>query len=576
MAQSTPPAPRVIIYARQSVREPQGMKQQEAEVREACKARGWSVVEFIADDATSATQVRGPGTGWHRMLDMLRSGKADAVMSVAVDRMLRTIRDLPALKDTGARIVTLRDGVDTATPVGALVLGLLVLVAELEIANKQARRQPYDRAMQEAGQPTPGMPPHGYRWIPESERPKGDETRWAVIEEEAEAVRFLFTAALKAAQVDGSKINLAEIASAANAKGLTAGKGAAWRSTSVRKVLLNPAYAGLLVPLRRDDVGADGKARAKGRAADLVDPDLCTPGAWEALAKPDEFRVIRHALMAPERRTNGGAVAAKYLSTGLTFCGKCLADGHPTEESGCRSGWDRLGARIIRCRRYHLSRRAQPVEDYLEGLILWRLGLPDAAGLLEAKPDADTVALEAERVTLLARLTNLHDMAEHGALPMAEYAQRVQAVQESLDALNTRIKSGYAPTPLAAFRGSERSPEEVWEGLSIGQRRAVAQALMPAVIVQSVGAGKTPKTPAEIAPTLAVTFADGDPHDSAMRALYADVQARYFAGEFGDEFENADEAFNSMDELIPLYPYTRSMAGGLSESVQASIVKATA
>lgn len=339
---------------------------------------------------------------------------------------------------------------------------------------------------------------------------------------------------------------------------------------------LGDASAGLLLSLRRDVLGADGKARAKGRASGLVDRDTGTPGAWEALVTPDEFRVIRHALMDPERRTNGGKVAAKDLSTGLTYCGKCLAEGHPVEESGCRSGWDRLGARIIRCRRYHLSRRAQPVEDYLEGLILWRLGLPDAAGLLETKPDADTVALEAERVTLLARLSNLHDMAEHGALPMAEYAQRVQAVQQVLDVLNARIESAYAPTPLAAFRGSERSPEEVWEGLSMGQRRAVAQALMPSVVVQSVGAGKTPKTPAEIAPTLAVTFADGDPHDSAMRALYADVQARYFAGEFGAEFESPDEAFDSMDELIPLYPDARTMAGGLSESVQAAVVEAVA
>ena len=69
------------------------------------EARGWQLVEEYADNDTSASKERGPGTAWARMLDDAKAGKFDVGVAVDMDRLLRRTQDLVTLIEAGVRAI---------------------------------------------------------------------------------------------------------------------------------------------------------------------------------------------------------------------------------------------------------------------------------------------------------------------------------------------------------------------------------------------------------------------------------------------------------------------------------------
>lgn len=65
-------------------------------------AKGWDLSYTFEDNDVSASTVRGPGTAWAKMLAAVYAGGIDVVVSVDMDRLLRTVRDLVTLTEAGA------------------------------------------------------------------------------------------------------------------------------------------------------------------------------------------------------------------------------------------------------------------------------------------------------------------------------------------------------------------------------------------------------------------------------------------------------------------------------------------
>ncbi|KTS55746.1 hypothetical protein NS206_14870 [Microbacterium testaceum] len=134
---------RVGIYARQSVREDDGIEQQKAECAAEVEQRGWTLQDVYVDNDVSASKDRGEGTAWARMLADIDAGRVDCIVVVAVDRLMRRLSDVlevrPPRRDV--RVVVVRGGIDTAdaSGMGSFILGLFVLVAEQEIHTKTRR-----------------------------------------------------------------------------------------------------------------------------------------------------------------------------------------------------------------------------------------------------------------------------------------------------------------------------------------------------------------------------------------------------------------------------------------------------
>jgi DNA invertase Pin-like site-specific DNA recombinase len=130
---------RVAIYARVSTTE-QTAENQLLELRRYVEARGWEAVEYV-DHGVSGSKDRRPALD--QLTTDVRRHKVKAVVRWRLDRLGRNLRHLVLLLDEwqsrSVAFVTLGEGIDTSTPAGRLVAGVLGSIAEFERARIQER-----------------------------------------------------------------------------------------------------------------------------------------------------------------------------------------------------------------------------------------------------------------------------------------------------------------------------------------------------------------------------------------------------------------------------------------------------
>lgn len=125
-------AKRAALYARVSTTD-QHPENQLLALRSFATARGWSTVEFVDHGVSGAKEHR---PQLDAMLAAVRSRKVDVVVVVKLDRLARSLHHLVALgqelQAVGVDLVALDQAVDSTTPSGRLLFGLLGAVAEFE------------------------------------------------------------------------------------------------------------------------------------------------------------------------------------------------------------------------------------------------------------------------------------------------------------------------------------------------------------------------------------------------------------------------------------------------------------
>ena len=133
---------RAAIYLRVSTDE-QTTDNQRRELEAAAEARGWQVVAVFADEGVSGAKGRDARPQLDRMLKDAVRRRFDVVMVWAVDRLGRSLPDLVASMQElhGAKVdlFVLQQGLDTTTPAGRAMFGMLGVFAEFERAMIQAR-----------------------------------------------------------------------------------------------------------------------------------------------------------------------------------------------------------------------------------------------------------------------------------------------------------------------------------------------------------------------------------------------------------------------------------------------------
>ncbi|GGO72423.1 recombinase family protein [Nocardioides deserti] len=127
----------VIGYLRVSTEEQAssglGLDAQRARITSEAAHRGWTV-RWLPDEGYSAKNLHRPALT--EALHLLAAGEADALVVAKLDRLSRSVVDfsntLATAKKQGWAVVLLDLGVDTATPNGKLVAGLMAQIAEWE------------------------------------------------------------------------------------------------------------------------------------------------------------------------------------------------------------------------------------------------------------------------------------------------------------------------------------------------------------------------------------------------------------------------------------------------------------
>ncbi len=135
-------AKRAVFYLRVST-DGQTTENQRRELQQVADARGWTVVGVYEDAGISGAKGRDQRPGLDRMLKDAARAKFDVVMCWAVDRLGRSLPDLLAtlatLQGSKVDLFLHQQALDTTTPAGRAMFGMLGVFGEFERSMIQAR-----------------------------------------------------------------------------------------------------------------------------------------------------------------------------------------------------------------------------------------------------------------------------------------------------------------------------------------------------------------------------------------------------------------------------------------------------
>lgn len=449
-----------VIYCRiSSDREGAGLgvARQRADCEQLAAQLGLTVFEVYEDNDLSAYSGK-PRPGYRQMLQDLRDGRAGTVLAWHTDRLHRSPSELEEYIDVcePLRIETrtVKAGhLDLTTATGRMIARQLGVQARYEVERMVERQRRKRDEMAANGQHFGGRRPFG--WESDGMTP---------IDWEFDCIR-------EAAQSILAGASLRSLAAGWVAREIPTSTGSDWEGSEVRRMLLRPRNAGIILH-RGEEVG---------------------PAQWPAPLDEATWRSVCAILTDPSRRITPGN-ERKYLGSGLYLCGIC-ADG--TTMGAATSNGRNPGAEThywgaYTCRhRKHLSRRRDLVDDAVQMAVLDRLGRPDAAELLAAREDpVDVRGAQQDMREARATLDEMAAALGSGALDMRSYQVASEAARLRLAGAESLLSRAVTANPVAGLVGAD-DVDAVWNGLDLSRRRAVL-AYMVKVTILPARTGRQP------------------------------------------------------------------------------------
>jgi site-specific DNA recombinase len=445
------PSKRAAIYARISQDRGGaglGIDRQEQDCRQLAERLGWSVTAVHSDNDVSAYSGK-PRSGYRALLEEIEAGRINAVLCWHNDRLHRSPRELEDYIDLCQRHRVTTQTVtagefDLATPTGKAVARTVGAWATQESEHKAERVRRAGLQKAKAGGWLGGTRPFGWQLV--DGVPKLDEAEAGEVREVAE--RLLAGRSLGSLVTD------------LNRRGVTTSTGRAWNYTSLRQVLTRPRNAGMLT---------------YGGA--VVDEST-----WPPILERQTWHDVCAVLNDPRRRRSTSN-RLKWMLAGLAICGPCGG----TLRSGGMAMRDGTSATCYRCRQHgegHVSRLAEPLDDYVGRLVVARLSRADAVHLLArpgARADGDGADPVRDLAAMRERRRELNAMFLAGEITRAERAQMTEHLDERMAAAELLLDAAERPAVLAEF-GQGRDAVDVWAELPIARRRAVVDLLMTVTV----------------------------------------------------------------------------------------------
>ena len=169
------------------------------------------------------------------MLEAIDRGDVRRVVAVKLDRLSRNTKDFLTLLDyCDARkvgIASIVESFDTSTAVGRAIVTVIMAFAELERTQIAERLATGRHTKAGKGEWLGGRIPYGYK--------VDEENNWSIVANEAEIVRRIF------AEFNAGA-SLSDIAKELNSTQIRTQRGGKWYASTVRYILSNGFYAGLM------------------------------------------------------------------------------------------------------------------------------------------------------------------------------------------------------------------------------------------------------------------------------------------------------------------------------------------
>jgi len=404
---------------------------------------GWTVVATYTDNDISAYSGK-TRPDFEALLTAMKNGEFDGLLCWHVDRLYRRLRDLQRLIDIAEvariRLETVNSGqLDLSTSAGKMMARILGSVSEQESEHHSERRRLANAQRRANGQ----FNKEGYR-------PFGYTRTGQPLEPEFSALGQAATDVLNGT-------SLRSIALEWNARGLLTSRGKQWSNLTLRRVLMNPVYAGL-VAYQDKVVGT---------------------GTWEPLWDKDMHDGLRDFLKDKSRRP-AVSFERKHVGSGVYVCGKddCGAKLYAARPHGTRS------VTYICRANAHLGRVAAPLDAYVEMLVLKLLRRSDIARKLTTSDGIDTDALRAKRKALKSKKSQLATLLTDGVLDELDVRRESARLQEQIDGIDRVLADATRRSPAAQLL--KDGPDKVgehWAAASADIKGKVIAELMTVTVL---------------------------------------------------------------------------------------------
>lgn len=221
---------RACVYTRVSTSEQANegysIDEQERMCRAAIESKDWECVGVYSDPGISGRSLNRPGL--KEMLAAIVSGQVDAVVVYKLDRLSRKQKDtMMLIEDVFLKksidLVSLNETLDTSTPWGRAMIGILSSFNQMESETIQGRTAMGRKAKAKEGGYAGGRPPIGYDVV---------NGELVVNKKEAEMVRLVF-------ELRRSGLSLHKITDEINKRGYRNSKGTEFKHSTIQVILGN-------------------------------------------------------------------------------------------------------------------------------------------------------------------------------------------------------------------------------------------------------------------------------------------------------------------------------------------------
>jgi site-specific DNA recombinase len=456
------------IYTRVS-RDREGMAKAVSRQREDClkiAARlGWTVVEEYCDNdqsiSTFAVKKRGKDSDYRRLLKDIEERRLEAVVVWMDDRFQRELVELEAFfkvcdKVNLTRMASAGGESDIADPDQRMTLRIRAAIAAAEVDKMSKRLRSRNQAEAEKGEKHfGGQRPFGEVWKGEQAVSEAQAAEERELLREA-ARRIIAGDSLRGIVLDWQKrgIKTPGIRKAPDGEKKIYG-GGVWRNTNLRRCLLSPRMVGQRVYL-----------------------GTIYPGAFEPILSVEEWQAVKGILEDPSRVNHERGGVAKYLLTGIIYCGKCDTNLSVRKIRGKRIYYCSPGAPTGGCGT--VGRQADPIDKLITEAI-FRAAEGDLWKRLQAQEEDDPTAPLYEQ---LARdqglLDRLEDKVAQELISETAYKRNRADIERRMEDTRNWIKRKRGRQVITFVPKNLR---EVWDDLSMDRRRAIIKAVIVKVLV---------------------------------------------------------------------------------------------
>lgn len=431
----------MAIYARQSLDrrgDELAVGRQLALCRKFAEAKGWTVAgEYVDNDRSATSGVERPE------FERLLADDPQRIVVWHIDRLVRLSRDLQRVIDLGVNVHAVEAGhIDLSNPAGRAVAKTITAWSEYEGEQRTLRQRAANDQRAAAGLPYAAQRAFGY-----------ERDGMTVRETEAAELRKAAGGVLRG-------VSLSALVRDLNDRDVKTATGRTWKTTTLKAALLSPRNAGM----RRHRGQVIGKA------------------AWPAILDEQTATAVHAILTDPARARKGPPL--RYLLSGVMRCGVC--DG-PITGAVVK---DAFKGPTYRCLG-HVSRNAARVDEYVTGVLVARLSLPDAVDLL-ARPGrgADLEGLTEEREALRGRLDGLAEAFGAGSIDMQAMTAGTRRVRAELEDVEAKIAAAAVDDAMASVVTADDVAEAV-ESMEQDTLRRVIDTVM-SLSLEKIGAGRRP------------------------------------------------------------------------------------